>query len=73
MVDKSQIKELKNLIALCKREGIKSIEIAGMKLEFNPYSLPQKKSKTKEDDQIITENQYTDEEILFWSTGGLNG
>lgn len=73
MVDKSQLKELKNLIALCKREGIKSVEIAGIKFEFNPYSLPQKKSKTKDDDQIITENQYTDEEILFWSSGGLNG
>lgn len=73
MVDKNQLKELKHIIALCKKEGVKSIEMNGIKLEFNPYSLPTKTKKQTDDQDIKVEPQFNDEDILFWSAGGLNG
>ena len=68
MLQKADLKELKTLIALCKKEGLKSIELNGIKIEFNPYTPIKKTRKKKsESEEPIVEEQYTDEDILFWS------
>jgi hypothetical protein len=77
MVNRQQIKELKALIALCKKEGVKSVEVAGMKIEFNAYSLPERKTRKNKimaDSEPIIELPYTAEDLLNWSAiGHING
>jgi hypothetical protein len=62
------------LIALCKKEGVKSVEVAGMKIEFNAYSLPERKTRKKKtiaDSEPLIEMPYSDEDALFWSADGM--
>lgn len=68
MIDKISIKEIKNLIALCKKENVKCVEINGIKIEFNPYA-PKERRKTKASSQEPqVELPYSDEDALFWSS-----
>lgn len=64
------IKDLKDVIALCRKTGVKSIEIDGVKLELNE-SVPVRKSRTEsassESDEIQSDSP-TEEQMLFWST-----
>lgn len=73
MLDKQALKELKMLIALCKKEGVKSVECSGIKIEFNQYALPERKSRKKKlaESEPIIEMPYSDEDALFWSADGI--
>lgn len=68
MIDKNTIKELKNLIALCKKENVKCVEVSGIKIEFNPYAPKERRKKTQASSEPIIEDQYSDEDALFWSS-----
>jgi hypothetical protein len=77
MLDKTALKELKMLIALCKKEGVKSVECSGIKIEFNQYALPERKIRRKkldQDSEPTVEMPYSDEDVLMWSAmGHVNG
>jgi hypothetical protein len=60
------IKDLKALIALCRKSGIKNIEVDGVKLELGDPAVKVGKSHipTTED---LTSDGPTQEELLMWS------
>jgi hypothetical protein len=70
MVAKQDLKDLKALIALCKKEGIKSVELNGVKIEFNPYTIEKRTRKAKSQDPVVNV-PYSDEDALFWSADGI--
>jgi hypothetical protein len=63
------LKDLKGIIALCRKTGVKSIEIDGVKLELG--DAPHRSIKPADatpDTEEITSDVPTAEEMLFWST-----
>lgn len=67
MIDKSAIKEIKALIALCKKENVKSVEVNGIKLEFNPYAPKERRKRQLKQTEPEIDLPYSDEDALFWS------
>lgn len=66
------LKDLEAVIALCRRKGVRAIEISGIKLELGeaPVRKPKAGAST---DSIESDKPLTDEELMFWSSDGLNG
>lgn len=64
-----ELTKLAKVLTLLRKNGIKSAEIEGIKLEFGeiPPSNYKRRKSLKESDPI-NEPQMTDEEMLFWST-----
>ncbi len=63
------IAKLNRVLTLLRKNGIKSAELDGIKLEFG--DLPQsnyKKRKSLKESDPINEPKLTDEEMLFWSS-----
>ena len=68
------MKELKALIVLCKKENVKCVEVNGIKLEFNPYTLKErKKRKAPNSADPDIEVPFSDEDALFWSADPVVG
>jgi hypothetical protein len=74
--------ELKNLndlgkIAdLCRKKGIKTIKISDSSVEFElSPEAPKSNYKKKQmgSDKIDVGVQFTDEEVLLWSSAGIDG
>jgi hypothetical protein len=64
------IQEIKDLIKLCKREGVKSIKVDGCELSL--HEMPVKRSRKAKNgtDNIETDAKFTDEQVLLWSSHG---
>jgi hypothetical protein len=64
-----KLKDLKDVIALCRKTGVKSIEIDGVKLELNEVAPNRKSRTTVESSEVdeITSDTPTEEQMLFWS------
>lgn len=65
------IKDLDAVISLCRKRGVLSIEIDGVKLSLG--DAPEKKLKSEPTPEIKSEDQYTPEQILMWSSAGIDG
>jgi hypothetical protein len=63
-------KELKALIKLCRSMGVDSITVDGITLTLG--HTPPKKLKTEKSD-LPTVEQPSDDDLLFWSSGGISG
>ena len=63
------LKELRALIKLCRSSGIEAIEVDNIK-----FQLKDKPEKLKTE-ELVKEStkQYTDEDMLFWSSGNVDG
>lgn len=62
-------RELKKLIKLCKSEGVQYFEWNGVKLVFDKKAI-QVKKEVKEELSDPT-SKFTDEDMLFWSSTGV--
>ena len=61
--------ELDKLIDLCRKKGISNIEVDGVKFEMgDPPPSNYKKRQGRAEKQPET-RQYSEEDILFWSSG----
>lgn len=58
------LKDLEKTIKLCRRMGVQSIEIDGVKLQLG--DAPEKANLVTEE-STKTENDLSDEELLLWS------
>jgi sugar phosphate isomerase/epimerase len=63
-------KELAEYIKVCKKHGVTSFEMNGVKVVLDPHYTPQSARKPKETKEQFTTEEYTDEEILTWSVNG---
>lgn len=60
-----KIKIVHEMIRKYGKGGVKSIEIDGIRIEFEP--LPKKQRQSKKDEEIQTD-KLSEEELLFWSS-----
>jgi hypothetical protein len=60
------LKELEALVKMCRKHGVRSIEVDGIKMLIEEPDLP-KSSEAASDPK--TEQPLTDEQLLFWSSG----
>lgn len=64
------LSDLKALIKMCRKEGLQSIEVDGVKLVLGDVPVPAKKLKTEKQDEVNEMPQYTDDELAVWSSNG---
>jgi hypothetical protein len=68
MVD---IKELKKLTEFCRKNGIISLKKGDFEINLSPASLFPHKPRQEDNTDPITENPYTDEQMMMWSSAGI--
>lgn len=73
MEEIKNLNDLSKIIDLCRKKGVDSIEIQGIKLSLRDEAPPSNYKKKKEigSDVIQTENQFTEDDALFWSSAGI--
>lgn len=62
--------DLEKLIALCRRKGLSKIEVDGLKVELG--EAPKSFYKRKQFDEKAVTKPLTEEQVLYWSTGGVS-
>lgn len=72
------LEELRKTIKVLKKSGARSLEIGDIKIQLRKKAKRIKDSHTKEEPpqapnpkdfpNLFAENEYSDEEVLFWST-----
>lgn len=68
------LNDLSKIIDLCRKKGIASIEIQGIKLELRSDIPPSHyKRKKAEESPEITEDLLSEEKALFWSSTPVEG
>jgi hypothetical protein len=60
------LKQLDKVIALCRKRGVSEITVGEITLK-----LGSKPTKAPKHEEPVAEDQITDEELLFWSSGNL--
>ncbi len=66
----NNIKDLSKLIDLARKKGLESIEVDGIKFKLGHKDRPTKVTKGPELESV---EQYTDEQIIHWSSTPLDG
>jgi hypothetical protein len=70
-----ELKEIEKLIKLCKKYGIKSINLSGISMELDLSLSPTSNRKSQIAKDLspapTPEQPLTEEEILYWSSGGF--
>jgi hypothetical protein len=62
-------KDFEELVKSCRKLGVTRIEVAGIKIELGDAPEPKsKKLNSAQSPDAPDEAQYTDEELLFWSS-----
>lgn len=62
--------DLKTLIKMCHKEGIKSIEVDGVKLLLGDVPVSPRRLKSEQPEIKDEIPAYTDEELMTWSANG---
>lgn len=65
--------DLSKIIDLCRKKGVESIEIQGIKLVLRDEAPPSnyKKKKQFESGDPVVEGAFTEDDALFWSSDGI--
>lgn len=63
------VKDLKELIDLCKKTGLQSFKGFGVELEFLAEAVqPKRRVRAgKDSEKVETPDQYSSDDALFWS------
>lgn len=71
-MDSKKLKEISKIVDLCHKKGVLELKIDGIEIKLSPSFEPPKSNYKKKKDQETTEevttHQYTDEEMLLWSS-----
>lgn len=60
------IKDLEAVLKLCRKQGVTSVQIDGIYLRLG--DLPDSKTPETPKEDVKTEDTYTEEELMFWSS-----
>lgn len=76
-VEVKNLKDLGQIIDLCRKKGVDSIEIQGIRLSFKGEPVPTKYQRRKEQDEVentpFVDEISQNEAALFWSSTPLEG
>ena len=66
------LNDLSKIIDLCRKKGVESIEIQGIKLSLRDEAPKSnyKKKQVEAGDPVI-ETPFSDEDALYWSSAGI--
>jgi hypothetical protein len=67
-----ELKALKALLKLCRKEGVTELSLAGTVIKFG--ELPEKSAKSEDEDddgKEIPTDELTPEQLMFFSVGGV--
>lgn len=67
------LNDLSKIIDLCRRKGVESIEIQGIKLTLRSELPPSNYKRKKEDTPEIESDPMNEDQALFWSSTPLEG
>jgi hypothetical protein len=67
-------KELSKIIDLCRKKGVDELQLDGLFIRLGPTPSKSKRggnrvAQTIDMDDVSPELPYTEEELLFWSSG----
>lgn len=62
------LKDLQALVKMCRKTGIKSIEVDGVKLQLGDEPISQKRNAAPVSDKIEVETPYNEQDVMFWSS-----
>lgn len=66
-------KELAKLVKFLRKEGISHLKSGDFEMTLSPGALfPKKPGKESQSDTIPVENQFSEEDALFWSSAGIS-
>lgn len=69
------LKQLSKIIDLCRKKGVDSIEFDGIRVVLGHAPTPVKRKPrgihAVPDSEVEIEDQFSEEQTLFWSSGGL--
>lgn len=75
-MDLPDFKKLQKMINFCRKNGIDQVKMGDFEFHITPLGLSketyykQKQSEVQTDTPV--ENQYSDEDMLFWSSAGIS-
>lgn len=67
--------DLEKILTLCRKKGVETIKIGDVTVQFG-HSEPVSRYKKKQESSEASADQYTEEDMLFWSSvpqEGLKG
>lgn len=72
------LKDLKNLLKLCRSQGVTELEFGGVRLKLGDLPIEKSKQEHVDDNEIDSDNPYsnfpdgilTAEQLAFYSAGG---
>lgn len=62
------LKELEKLSKLCRKHGIKKLKSSEVEIEFDHLSYPIRLSKRVKAEEAKTVDEYSEEDVLNWSS-----
>lgn len=67
------LKELKELIKLCKKSGLLKVKVDNVELEFAEHAVTPttRRSKKSDSKETTVTGIYSEEDALFWSVPGV--
>lgn len=65
-------KELQRIVKFAKKSGIVKLKVDGVELEFTHEALVTRSRKPSKEAAFDPTAQYTDEQMLFWSTANAD-
>lgn len=74
-MDVKDQKDLEKLTKFCRKHGIQSLKAGDFEISFSPAALfPEsdyKRKKLETETPIVSDQIYTEEDILNWSSAGI--
>lgn len=71
MTDVPDLDQLSAIIDLCRKKGVETFEINGIKIALGAAPEKQTRRKRNQTPEMTAEPQYSEEDMLFWSASGV--
>lgn len=62
------LKDLEALIKVCRKHGVEAVSFNGLSMNLGQPVQPRRRKNAGSDADIETEGEYTEDQMLFWSS-----
>jgi hypothetical protein len=67
----ASLKELEALVRMCRKQGVSSVEVDGIKLVMGDEPERATKANSEISKDATDESMYDEEQLLMWSAAGV--